>query len=89
VEALANWIWQGSVVALVATTALRAPRVLGATARYRLWWAAMAIVLALPVLPALAAFLIPAGDLTSAAIPSSEPLPSTARQVRCRIGRRS
>ena len=79
-EALANWIWQGSVVALVATTALRAPRVLGATARYRLWWAAMVVVLLLPVLPALAASLTPASALTSAPIPTWEPLPSASWQ---------
>jgi hypothetical protein len=61
-EALANWIWQGSVVALVATAALRAPQVLGATARYRLWWLAVAIVLALPIAPTVASALKPAVD---------------------------
>lgn len=76
-EALANWIWQGSVVTLVATTALRAPRVLGATARYRLWWVAMGIVLVLPVLPALAAWLTPASDVTSVPV-STSLAPSTA-----------
>ncbi len=50
-EALVNWLWQGSVVALVATVALRMPRALGATARHRLWWVAMVIVLALPAMP--------------------------------------
>jgi hypothetical protein len=81
VEALANWIWQGSVVALVATTALRAARFLGATARYRLWWAAMAIVLVLPVVPALAAFMSPASDVLSAPIVSSKPLPVGSPQI--------
>jgi beta-lactamase regulating signal transducer with metallopeptidase domain len=53
VDAVANWLWQGSVVALVATALLHgAPRV-SATARYRLWWIALAIVLLLPMAPSL------------------------------------
>jgi beta-lactamase regulating signal transducer with metallopeptidase domain len=49
VDAVANWLWQGSVVALVATALLHgAPRV-SATARYWLWWIALAIVLLLPM----------------------------------------
>jgi len=56
VDAVANWLWQGSAVALVATAILRgAPRV-SATARYRLWWIALAIVLLLPFAPSLQSF---------------------------------
>jgi beta-lactamase regulating signal transducer with metallopeptidase domain len=59
VEAVANWLWQGIVVAMAAALLVRVPRSLGATARYRLWWAAMAIVLALPVAPFIAASWLP------------------------------
>jgi bla regulator protein blaR1 len=59
VEAVANWVWQGIVVAAAATVLMRVPRSLGATARYRLWWTAMAIVLALPFAPVVAAVLLP------------------------------
>jgi beta-lactamase regulating signal transducer with metallopeptidase domain len=51
VETLANWLWQGTALAAATTIALRVwPRV-SATARYRVWWIAMVIVLALPFLP--------------------------------------
>jgi D-alanyl-D-alanine endopeptidase (penicillin-binding protein 7) len=47
VDAIANWIWQGSVVALAATVILRTRRISAAT-RYRAWWIALTLVLALP-----------------------------------------
>ena len=47
-EAMANWLWQGIVIAIAATALLQSSRRFGATARYRLWWTAMAIVLLLP-----------------------------------------
>jgi len=76
VEAVANWIWQGSVVALVATAVLHAPRVLGATARYRLWWAAMAIVLVLPAVAVLAESLPQAAGLASTTVTTWEQPPA-------------
>jgi beta-lactamase regulating signal transducer with metallopeptidase domain len=49
VEALANWLWQGCAVTVAAMAVLHvAPRTT-ATARYRLWWVALALVLAIPV----------------------------------------
>ena len=48
-EAAANWLWQGTVVVAAAALLVRLPRPLGATARYRLWWASMAIVLMFPL----------------------------------------
>ena len=80
-EVLANWIWQGSVVALVATATLRASRVLGATARYPLWWAAMAIVLALPAVPALAESLTPATELASRTVTTWEQPPAASWHI--------
>ena len=51
VDVLANWLWQGSTVALAATVILRLSRRLSATARYHLWWVALSVVLVLPILP--------------------------------------
>ena len=51
VDVLANWLWQGSAVALAATVILRLSRRLSATARYHLWWVALSVVLVLPILP--------------------------------------
>ena len=47
-DVLANWLWQGSAVALAATVILRASRRMSATSRYQLWWVALCIVLVLP-----------------------------------------
>jgi beta-lactamase regulating signal transducer with metallopeptidase domain len=62
--ALVNWVWQGSVVALVATAILGPFRRISATTRYQLWWITLFIVLALPAL----SFLPPAS--------SFQPLPA-------------
>ena len=51
VDVLANWLWQGSAVALAATVILRLSRRLSATSRYHLWWVALSVVLVLPLLP--------------------------------------
>jgi beta-lactamase regulating signal transducer with metallopeptidase domain len=61
VEAIANWIWQGSVVALAAAVMLRTRRISAAT-RYRAWWIALAIVLLIPVAP----FVMPAPAFSGA-----------------------
>jgi beta-lactamase regulating signal transducer with metallopeptidase domain len=45
---IANWLWQGSVVVLVAAAVLRTRRI-SATTRYRAWWVVLAIVLIVPV----------------------------------------
>ena len=47
-DVLANWLWQGSAVALAATAILRASRRMSATSRYQLWWVALGVVLVLP-----------------------------------------
>ncbi len=75
-EAIANWLWQGMVVAAAATVLVRTPRSIGATARYRLWWAALAIVLALPFVPAIADLILPADavDVPHRLAPMSPPV---------------
>lgn len=59
VDVLANWLWQGSAVALAATVILRLSRRLSATSRYHLWWVALSVVLVLPILP----WLLHGGDV--------------------------
>ena len=51
VDVLANWLWQGSALALAATALLRVSRRLSATSRYYLWWVALCSVLVMPLLP--------------------------------------
>jgi beta-lactamase regulating signal transducer with metallopeptidase domain len=50
VDALANWLWQGSAIALAATAILRPSRRISATTRYQIWWITLFLVLALPIL---------------------------------------
>lgn len=47
-DVLANWTWQGAIVAIAATIILKASRRMSATTRYSLWWVTLAVVLALP-----------------------------------------
>jgi beta-lactamase regulating signal transducer with metallopeptidase domain len=49
---LLNWLWQGIVVAAAATIVLEIVRLRSAEWKYRFWWAAMTLVLALPALAA-------------------------------------
>ncbi len=69
-DALLNWLWQGSAVALTATLVMRAGR-MSATTRYRLWWIALVSILALPAI----AWLQTSGG---AVAPASEPGALTA-----------
>jgi len=82
VEAIANWLWQGSVIAIASTALLRASRRLGATARYRLWWTAMAIVLLLPFATTPYLSLVSAPTTVTVTTSSSSPLVGSALQVR-------
>lgn len=50
---LLNWLWQGTIVALATGAVLRVLRRLPATARYYIWWTALCLVIALPVLPSI------------------------------------
>lgn len=47
-DVLANWLWQGTAVALAATAILRGSPRISATTRYHLWWVTLIVVLALP-----------------------------------------
>jgi beta-lactamase regulating signal transducer with metallopeptidase domain len=50
VDVIANWVLQGSALAAATAVVLRALPRLSATTRYRVWWVALAAVLALPLL---------------------------------------
>src|SRR6187200_743712 len=53
-EILMNWLWQGVAVALAAALLLRITRRrVSATTRHHILWAALAVVLLLPLLPVL------------------------------------
>ena len=71
-EAVANWMWQGIVIAIAATALVQATRRFGATARYRLWWTAMAIVLLLPFATAPSLSLTPAPRIVTQPASSSD-----------------
>jgi beta-lactamase regulating signal transducer with metallopeptidase domain len=53
-EVVLNWLWQGSIVAVALTGLLRLLERARANVRYVVCWAALLLVIALPVLPALA-----------------------------------
>ena len=74
--ALVNWLWQGSAIALAATAILRPSRRISATTRYQLWWIALFIVLALPIL----SFQLPASSFQQA------PATSHAREFAAGMG---
>ena len=74
--ALVNWLWQGSAIALAATAILRPSRRISATTRYQLWWIALFIVLALPIL----SFQLPAPSV------QLEPATSHAREFAAGAG---
>ena len=74
--ALVNWLWQGSAIALAATAILRPSRRISATTRYQLWWIALFIVLALPIL----SFQLPAASF------QQEPAPSHVRELGAAAG---
>ena len=62
-DVVANWLWQGTTVALVATAILRGSRRMSATTRYHLWWVTLAAVLVPPALSfRLPSFQLPASS---------------------------
>ncbi len=74
--ALVNWLWQGSAIALAATAILRPSRRISATTRYQIWWIALFIVLALPIL----SFQLPAASFQQ--VPAASP----AREFAAGVG---
>jgi beta-lactamase regulating signal transducer with metallopeptidase domain len=50
-DAVLNWLWQGSVVAVASFVTLVALRRAGANVRYIVSWATLALIVALPALP--------------------------------------
>jgi beta-lactamase regulating signal transducer with metallopeptidase domain len=80
VEALANWIWQGCAVTLAAAVLMRTWTSLSASTRYRLWWATLIIVVALPVMRLISEGYDPAGSSSGMVLPPAAtihvPLPA-------------
>jgi beta-lactamase regulating signal transducer with metallopeptidase domain len=74
VDALLNWIWQGTVVALAAAGMLRLLEPARACVRYRALWVALVAILLLPLVPVLgAATALPA--ITAAGTPAGPAIP--------------
>jgi len=65
-DIIVNWLWQGAVVAGIATVVLRCTRRLSATMRHRLWWIALVLVLSVPVVP-----MVQAGWSTDVSVAST------------------
>lgn len=72
-DAVLNWLWQGTTVALALAGILRLLERCRATTRYAVCWVAMAFVLALPTLPLLIA---PAASLAPVPVLSAPPVVS-------------
>ena len=51
-DAVLNWLWQGGVVAVTSGVTLFALQRAGANVRYIVCWATLALIVALPALPA-------------------------------------
>ncbi|HET7220272.1 MAG TPA: M56 family metallopeptidase [Vicinamibacterales bacterium] len=79
-ELIANWLWQGTALAIAATIALHSSKRVSATVRYRLWWLTMLIVLLLPAAPSISLLVQSTLDLDqrSAVVPASAGLLSTS-----------
>ena len=71
-ELIANWLWQGCLVALTGTVLLRAMERSWAQVRYVVCWAALSAVLALPLQSFVWVGASPAAGLES---PASDPAP--------------
>ncbi len=70
-NAVLNWLWQGCVVAIASCAMLRVLERARANVRYMVCWAALLLVVALPLLPSLSStpsptrgFPLPSGDVT-------------------------
>lgn len=71
-DTLLNWLWQGCAVAFGASAILQLAARLGPRPRYRIWWAAMILVLALPLVPVLTTTsVVPSSESQSATQPSA------------------
>jgi hypothetical protein len=75
VETIANWLWQGTALAIAATMLIHASKRISATTRYRLWWGTLVMVLCLPAVPSLAQLLqsLLVADVPGSVAPASLP----------------
>lgn len=90
--ALATWLWQGALLAVVTMAALRWATRLNAATRHLVYWAALLAVLALPAVSSLTAVLRPepvasvlslgpAGHVDSARMSLQVPLPDWIQAI--------
>ena len=75
-ETIANWLWQGTALAIAATMLIHASKRISATTRYRLWWGTLVMVLCLPAAPSLALLLqsLLVADVPGGVAPASLPV---------------
>lgn len=76
-DAVLNWLWQGGVVAAAASVMLVALQRASARARHAVCWAALLLILALPVLPPVASTTPPIHALLPARTQAVVSLPAT------------
>ena len=50
-DLLLNWLWQGSLVAILVRLAVGLPRSINAATRYVIWWITLGVVLAMAAVP--------------------------------------
>lgn len=67
---LLAWLWQGTLVAIVATAAVRLVPPGAAAKRHAIWWLALVIVVIIPLVPAVSFGPHEAGHSTAAALPA-------------------
>lgn len=66
-DVLLNWLWQGCVVTLATIAILKLLRGLDARLRYCVWWAALLMVVVLPIIRAFSAAIPPEGVMGASA----------------------
>jgi bla regulator protein blaR1 len=79
-DVVVNWLWQGCAVALAAVSVLHLLPRLSATTRYRGWWVALVLIVALPAIPGIVE-LLPAEPVVSSATVAQTLMPSSPLAV--------
>lgn len=68
------WLWQGLLVAAVATIAVRLVPAAAAARRHAIWWLALLLIVTLPIIPSLIAVAMPIDASDSTTDLSAEPI---------------
>ena len=72
-DVLANWLWQGCAVAMAAEGLQRLSPRISATTRYRVWWIALTLVIAVPSIAALGSLTKTGMEPTTVVAPPPSP----------------